>query len=103
MNAEEQKNLKELMNKNQEAIQEEIELQKKIKILEENLKKHMTPDAYLRYNNLKLAHQRLAVDVLVLMNKAIEGGSIDKIDDVAFKDLLQRFKKSKKDFRIIRK
>ena len=96
-----QKKLQELME-GQRAEQEQLALQKQISILEQNIKRYMTKDAYSRYANLKLAHNELAVQVLVFLNQAIEAGKLHQITDDDLKELLSKVQ-HKTDFNIRRK
>lgn len=98
-----QEKLQELMKKQEEAAQEELLLQKQIKVLEDSVKSHMTQDAFSRYTNLKLAHKEYALKILVLLNQALESGKFQKINDNEFKELLKRFQEKKPSFNIKRK
>ena len=97
-----QKKLQELMQKQEQSSQGEVVLKKQISILENHVRRFMTKDAYLRYTNLKLAHKDLSLQVLVLLNQALQTNQVKQINDHDFKDLLKRLQK-KKDINITRK
>lgn len=99
-----QKKLQELMQKQEQSqsSQDEMVLKKQISILESHIRRFMTKDAYLRYTNLKLAHKDLSIQILVLLNQALQTNQIKQINDNDFKDLLKRLHKNN-DIKIIRK
>jgi DNA-binding TFAR19-related protein (PDSD5 family) len=93
-----QKRLQKLMQQQNETLK----LQKQLGILEQNIKKHMSQEAYSRYSNIKLAHPKKAIHVLILINQAIETKKVAQIDDSSFKQLLKQLQNNT-EFRIKRK
>ena len=60
--------------------------------------------AFERYNNMKIAHQELAVQALVMIAQLAQSGKItQKITDNQFREILMRLSPAKKDFKITRK
>ena len=85
---------------------DEALLKKQVEMLEQNVRHVLTRDAYSRYTNLKIAHKELALQVLVMINRAVEAGKLSTLDDKDFKDLLQRIsvaRNRKNDYNIIKK
>jgi len=106
MNIEEikKKKMEELQNQMESQLNEQVALHQQIEQLEHVVKLHLTKEAIERYGNIKSAHPEKAIQVLTIIGQALQTGQISgKIDDNAFKQLLQQLHKPKKEFKIIRK
>lgn len=74
-------------------IREQIELERRVAMLEDLSKKYMTKKAISRYGNLKLAHPKKALMLVAFISKMIERGKIrEKIDDEMLKNILMRIR-----------
>jgi DNA-binding TFAR19-related protein (PDSD5 family) len=83
---------------------EEIEIQRRIIALEEKVRPFLTKDALSRYGTIRIGHPDVAIQVLVILARAIDAGKIQsEINDEQFKAILQRIIPQKRDFKIIRK
>lgn len=91
------------MNNYHDYNQDQAELQQQIQQLESTVRNYLDKDAIERYNNLKTAHQELAVNALVTISQLIQNGQIrEMISDEQFRQLLAKLNR-KKNFRIKRK
>lgn len=97
-----QKKLQDMMQNQQQTTDKELQLKKQISILEQNVRRHMTKDAFSRYTNIKIAHKELSLQVLILLNQAISRGQLKQINDEELRDLLKKVQ-TKTDFKIIHK
>ena len=95
-----QKKIREIQQRQNEDIQEEMQLQQQIAQLESVVKQALTKDALERFGNLKAAYPEKAVQVLVVLGQLIQSGKINKIDDGQLKELLSTIATRKKDFKI---
>jgi len=94
---------KEFIKEQEKEIQERAQLQQEIATLEAIAKQHMTKEAIARYGNVKLAHQEVAVQALLVIVKGVQSGQIKgKIDNAEFKDLLKQIIGKKKEIKIKR-
>lgn len=92
------------MNYDADALNEQLQLQKQIKALEEIAKQYLDKEAISRYGTLKTAHPEKAVQVIALIAQAAQTGQIHgKISDEEFKEFLIRLEPAKKRFSITRK
>jgi len=90
-------------NGNTEQANEQMELQKQILQLENNVKPYFSKEALSRYSNLKAGHPEKAVQALLFLFQGIQSGSIKGvIDDNIFKGLLMQMQ-TKKEFNIRKK
>ncbi|MBD3309662.1 hypothetical protein GF351_00410 [Candidatus Woesearchaeota archaeon] len=98
------KKLQQMMQKQQEKAQSQMpdqaELQQQIGQLENAVKPVFTKDALERYGNLKTAHPKKAVQLLVILAQAIQSGKIQQVDGKQLKEILQKMEPEKKDFNI---
>lgn len=95
--------IKQLQNKQQKIVKNEIELQRKIRDLEVIAKQFLTKEAISRYSNLKVAHPELAIRAITIIAQAVNTNQLgSKIDDKQFKNLLVQLQSEKKDFKFIR-
>lgn len=83
--------------------QEESELQQQIQQLEEIVRARMTKEALQRYGNVKTAFPEKAIQALIVLAQLIQAERINQIDDVQFKEILQKLTPEKKEFKINRK
>lgn len=91
------------MNQEDE-LQEQLKLQQQISNLENVVKHYLTKDAIQRYGNLKAAHPKKALSIIMLIAQLIQNGQLsDKIDDQTFKDFLLKTQEQKKEFRFLSK
>ena len=95
-----QRKIMEMHQRQNEDIQEEMQLQQQIAQLESVVKQALTKDALERFGNLKAAYPEKAVQVLVVLGQLIQSGKINKIDDGQLKELLSTIATRKKDFKI---
>jgi len=77
---------------------QELEIAKNLKMIEDIAKSKMSRDAVSRYGNLKVAHPELAIKAISLIAEAAHSGQIDVISDLQFKELLRQLQE-KKSFR----
>jgi len=80
-------------------LEEQMDLARNIKMLEELAKRKMTKEAISRYGNLKIAHPELAIKAISLIAQASQSGQINTVDDLQFKELLRQIQ-DKKTFRL---
>jgi DNA-binding TFAR19-related protein (PDSD5 family) len=78
-----------------EDIQEELEIAKNLKTLEDLAKTKMSGDAISRYGNLKIAHPEMAIKAISLIAQAVQSGQVDTITDIQFKELLRQLQEKK--------
>lgn len=84
--------------------QEQIQFQQQLAELEMFAKNNLDIAAFERYNNMKIAHQELAVQALVMIAQLAQSGKItQKITDNQFREILMRLSPAKRDFKITRK
>lgn len=84
--------------------QEQIQFQQQLAELEMLARNNLDVVAFERYNNMKIAHQELAVQALVMIAQLAQSGKItQKITDNQFREILMRLSPAKKDFKITRK
>ena len=95
-----QRKIMEMHQRQNEDIQEEMQLQQQIAQLESVVKQALTKEALERFGNLKAAYPEKAVQVLVVLGQLIQSGKINKIDDGQLKELLSTIATRKKDFKI---
>lgn len=89
---------------NQEELQEQLKLQQQIAQLENVARNYLTKEAIQRYGNLKAAHPKKALSVILLISQLIQNGQLNgKIDDNALKDFLLKTQEEKKEFKFLRK
>ena len=70
---------------------EEAAVQQQVEALEEIVKARLSRDALLRYGNLKTGHPEKALQLLVVLGRAINSGQIkEAISDEQLKSLLKR-------------
>ncbi len=80
------------------------DIQKKIVEIEAVAKQYMSPEAILRYGNLKSAHQQKAIQSIALVAQLGSQNQIkEKITDDQFKQLLLRLEPEKRETKIVRK
>ena len=96
--------LEELQKAKAAQYQEQVQFQQQIAELETLAKNHLDVVAIERYNNIKTAHQELAVQALVVIAQLAQSGQIkQKITDNQFKEILMRLSPQKREFKITRK
>ncbi len=96
--------LEELKKAKLEQYQEETQIQQQIAQLESVARSYLDKDAVERYNNLKTAHQELAIQALVVIAQLAQSGKMNgKITGQQFKEILLRISPQKRDFKITRK
>ncbi|MEA3514869.1 MAG: DNA-binding protein [Nanoarchaeota archaeon] len=84
--------------------QEQIKFQQQLAELEMLARNNLDVVAFERYNNMKIAHQELAVQALVMIAQLVQKGQIkQKITDNQFREILMRLSPAKRDFKITRK
>ena len=84
--------------------QEQVQFQQQLAELEMLAKNNLDIAAFERYNNMKIAHQELAVQALVMIAQLAQSGKItQKITDNQFREILMRLSPAKRDFKITRK
>jgi len=86
----------------QPQAQEQAQFEQEVQQLEAIVKAVMTKDALIRYGNLKTVHQEKAVQLLVVLAKAVQSGQLTSINDAQLKDVLQRLTPQKRDIKIRR-
>jgi len=96
------KKFEELQRQQQESL-DDNNVQEQINQLESSVKTLLTKKAIERYGNIKIAHPEIAFQLLVLLGQAINTGRIEKVDDEALKNLLERIQPRKNKFKITRK
>lgn len=74
---------------------QEIEIAKNLKMIEDIAKSKMSRDAVSRYGNLKVAHPELAIKAISLIAEAAHSGQIDVVSDLQFKELLRQLQEKK--------
>jgi DNA-binding TFAR19-related protein (PDSD5 family) len=74
---------------------QEIEIAKNLKMIEDIAKSKMSRDAVSRYGNLKVAHPELAIKAISLIAEAAHLGQIDVVSDLQFKELLRQLQEKK--------
>ena len=85
----------------QQQSNEQMQLQQQIAQLEAVVKQYLSKEALIRYGNLKTAHPEKAIQTLVIISQSIQAGRItEKIDDAAFKKLLEQMTPRKRDIKI---
>ena len=85
-------------------LNEEIELQKRVLALEEKVRPFLSKDAIARYGNIRVSHPDIAIQLLVILSRAIDAGKLrGEITGEQLKALLQQIIPQKKEFKIIRK
>lgn len=98
------KKLEELKNQQEAALQqqtgEQAQLEQQIEQLEMMVRQVFTKDALSRYGNIKAAHPKKAVQVLVVLGQLIQQGKIKQINDAQLKEILKKLTPEKKDFKI---
>jgi DNA-binding TFAR19-related protein (PDSD5 family) len=82
-------------NKMDDLQEQELEIAKNLKMLEDIAKSKMSGDAISRYGNLKIAHPELAIKAVSLIAQAIQSGKVDTITDIQFKELLNELQEKK--------
>lgn len=84
-------------------FQEQQQIMQQIAQLETVVRGYLDRQALERYNNLKTAHQELAVQVLVVLSQLVQSRQISGvINDQQLKEVLLRLQ-PKKEFKITRK
>ncbi|MBI5872303.1 hypothetical protein HZB88_04440 [archaeon] len=82
-----------------EEIKKQIELQQQINAIESTAKQYMESEAISRYGNLKAAHPEKAIQVAMLIIKAVQTGQLmKKLTDTEFKQLLRNITPEQKQF-----
>jgi len=102
-----EKKLEELKHKiieqQEKEKEEKLQFQQEIATLEAIAKQYMTKEAIARYGNVKVAHQEVAVQALLVIVKGVQSGKLhQKLDDAGFKDLLKQITGTKKETKIRR-
>ena len=92
--------LQQMMAAQNENTQQQAQLQEQIAQLEMAVKQHMTKEAVLRYGSIKAAHPEKAVQSLVVLSQLLQSGRLEKIDDVAFKKILEQMAPKKREIKI---
>lgn len=83
---------------------EEAALQQQIGALEELVKSRLSRDALLRYGNLKTAHPERALQLLMVLGRAIQSGQIKgALSDEQLKSVLKRIAEAESGARKLRK
>ena len=81
--------------------QEQFELQRKIKALENLVKSYLSKEAISRYSNIKAAYPEKQMQILEIMKNLIQSGRIKKqLSDDEFKEILRLLQTEKKEFKI---
>ena len=89
------------MQKNQNNQEELIKLQQQLDQLERLAKQHMTREAIERYGNIKIAHQELSIQLILLITQSIEKNQLrGKITDEQLKTLLREIQNQKRQKKI---
>ncbi len=89
------------MQKNQNNQEELIKLQQQLDQLERLAKQHMTREAIERYGNIKIAHQELSIQLILLITQSIEKNQLrGKITDEQLKTLLREIQNQKRQTKI---
>ena len=85
-----------MKTENEEALKEQLEMQKKVQELEEVVKGYLSKEAIMRFGNLKSAHQDIALKAIAFIGQAIQSGQINKkISDTEFKKILRKIQELK--------
>jgi len=93
--------LYEQADQEQQTSEEEQRLQQEIEMLEQTVKSRMTKEALQRYSNIRIAHPELALNLLLVLARAIQANQIGVIDDSQLKEILKQMQSvEKKDFNI---
>ena len=81
--------------------QEQFELQRKIKALENLVKSYLSKEAISRYSNIKAAYPEKQMQILEIMKNLIQSGRIKKqLSDDEFKEILRLLQPEKREFNI---
>ncbi|MBT3394939.1 hypothetical protein HOA59_01935 [archaeon] len=89
------------MQKNQNNQEELKKLQQQLDHLERLAKQHMTREAIERYGNIKIAHQELSIQLILLITQSIEKNQLrEKITDEQLKTLLREIQNQKRQTKI---
>ncbi len=93
--------LYEQADQEQQTSEEKQRLQQEIEMLEQTVKSRMTKEALQRYSNIRIAHPELALNLLLVLARAIQANQIGVIDDSQLKEILKQMQSvEKKDFNI---
>lgn len=96
--------LEELRKAKLEQYKEQSMMQQQIAQLEAIARNCLDGDAVERYNNLKIAHEELAVQALMVIAQLSQAGQLKgMITDQQFKEILLKLNPQKRDFNITRK
>jgi DNA-binding TFAR19-related protein (PDSD5 family) len=88
---------------NEKDIKDQAQLQKQLAALESVVKQRMSKEAVARYGNIKAGHPEKAVEVLLILGQAIDGGKISNVSDDLLKQILIKITPRKPEFRITRR
>lgn len=92
-----QKRMRELLNAHVQQQSEELKLQQQLQELELIIKQLFAKEALERYGNLKVAHPKKAVQLLVIITQLIQNNRLSgKINDATLKSILQQMEGEKK-------
>jgi DNA-binding TFAR19-related protein (PDSD5 family) len=83
-------------------LRDQQQLEQQIQLLEENLRKRLTKEAYQRYANIRAANPEIAVKVLAVTVQQLERRQ-GTLDDEGFRELLEKIMPKRRAFRITRK
>ncbi len=85
-------------------IEEKLKLQQQILQIENQTKLYLDKQALSRYGNIKAANPEKALQITIMLHKAIQSGQINqKLTDSQFKEILIQIQNTKKDFKFKRK
>ncbi|MCX6709458.1 MAG: hypothetical protein NTV63_00680 [Candidatus Woesearchaeota archaeon] len=88
----------------EDSSEDEARLQQEIGMLEQAVKARLTKEALARYANIKIAHPELALNLLLILGRAVQGNQVDFISDSQLREILQQIQAAgKKDFSIMSK
>ena len=79
---------------------EEAQLQSQIAQLDSIVKAKMSREALARYSNMRVAHQELWLQSLVVLAQLIQAGKIADISDAQYKSILERMQPKKREIKI---
>ena len=91
------------MNQSEDQSNQEKQLQflKQLEVLEQKVKLYLSQQSIARYGSIKAANPEKAMQVVLIMAKAIEAGQVKrKLTDEEFKQVLRELQEPKKEFRI---
>jgi DNA-binding TFAR19-related protein (PDSD5 family) len=83
-----QKKQEEFLQRQQDALKDELKVQQQIGQLESIVRQAFTKDAQERYANLKVGHPQKAVQALIVIAQLLQQARIRQVDDETLKSVL---------------